>query len=106
MITWPHASTKWFERPKKSYDYRKRKCRKKNPGVLWEYGLVHSTIQNIWKNRTKMISAFEQSGSRIKRFRKPQRRDVDERLKQQRNDSDLLNCPLVMTDSDLPIPIF
>ena len=31
-----------------------------------EFGLVNSTIQIIWKNKTKIISAFEQSGSRIK----------------------------------------
>jgi hypothetical protein len=27
-----------------------------------EFGLINSTIQNICKNRTKIISAFEQSG--------------------------------------------
>jgi len=27
-----------------------------------EFGLVNSTIQAIWKNRTKIISAFEQKG--------------------------------------------
>jgi len=34
---------------------------KKKTGVRWEYGLVNSTIQTIWKNRTKIISAFEQN---------------------------------------------
>ena len=39
-----------------------------------EFGLVNSTIQTIWKSRTKIISAFEQSGTRIKRIRKPDSR--------------------------------
>jgi hypothetical protein len=41
------------------------------------FGLVNSTIQTIWKSRTKIISAFEQNGTKIKRFRKPDRSDVD-----------------------------
>jgi hypothetical protein len=44
---------------------------------VWEFGLINSIIQTIWKNRTKIISACEQNGSRRKRFRKPERRDVD-----------------------------
>ena len=48
--------------------------------VCREYDLVNSKIQTIWKNRSKMISAFEENGSRIKRFRKPERTDVDEAL--------------------------
>ena len=53
---------------------------KKKPEVRWEYGIVNSTVQTIWINRTKIISAFEQNGWRIKRFRKTERRDVDEAL--------------------------
>jgi len=34
----------------------------------------------IWENRTKIISAFEQSGSTIEQFRNPERIDVDEAL--------------------------
>ena len=48
--------------------------------VCQECDVVNSTNQRIWKNKTKIISAFEQNGSRIKRFRKPERSDVDESL--------------------------
>ena len=34
----------------------------------------------IWKNRTKIIGVFKLNGSRIKRFREPERRDGDEAL--------------------------
>jgi hypothetical protein len=33
-----------------------------------EFGLVNSMIQIIWKNRTKIISMFEQNRSGIKQF--------------------------------------
>jgi len=36
--------------------------------VCLGFGLVNSTIQKICKNRTKIISEFEQNGSRVKRF--------------------------------------
>jgi hypothetical protein len=32
-----------------------------------EFGLVNSPIPMIWKNRTKINSAFELNGSRLKR---------------------------------------
>jgi len=48
--------------------------------VCLEFGLVNSTIQKICKNRTKIISGFEQKGSRVKRFRTPGGRDDDEAL--------------------------
>jgi lipoate-protein ligase A len=49
--------------------------------VCQKYGLVNSTIQKIWENKTKIISVFENSGSRIKRFGKqPERSDVEEAL--------------------------
>jgi len=38
----------------------------------WEFGLVNSTIQIIWKINTKIVSTFEQNGSRIKKFQKPE----------------------------------
>jgi hypothetical protein len=45
----------------------------------------------IWKNETKNISVFEKNGSRIKRFRKPERSDGDEAqvkwLQQQKGDN-------------------
>jgi hypothetical protein len=48
--------------------------------VCREFGVVNSATQTIWKNRSKMIIAFEQNGLRIKRFRKHERGDVDETL--------------------------
>jgi len=36
---------------------------KNKADVSWEFGLVHSTIQTICKNRIKIISTFEQNGS-------------------------------------------
>jgi len=36
------------------------------PDVHWEFYLVHSTIQKILKNRTKIINGLEQNGLRIK----------------------------------------
>jgi hypothetical protein len=40
--------------------------REKKPDVFWELGLVNSMTQKIWENRTKIISAFEKNGTRIK----------------------------------------
>jgi len=45
-----------------------------------EFGIIISTKQTIWENRTKINSAFEQNASRTKRFRKPERIDVGEAL--------------------------
>jgi hypothetical protein len=45
-----------------------------------EFGLVNSTVQTVWYNENKIIGALEQNGSRIKRFRKPERRDLNEVL--------------------------
>ena len=44
-----------------------------------EFGLVNSTNQRFVKT-TNIISKFERNGSRIKRFRKPERSDDDEAL--------------------------
>ena len=38
--------------------------------MCWEFGLVNSVIQKLWRNRTKIINAFEQNGSRIEPFQK------------------------------------
>jgi len=48
--------------------------------VCREFGLINSMIQRICKNITKINSTFERKGSRIKRFRKPERSDVNEAL--------------------------
>jgi len=48
--------------------------------VCRKFGLVNSTNQSIWKKITKIINEFEQKGSRIIRFRKPERSDVAEAL--------------------------
>jgi hypothetical protein len=45
-----------------------------------KFGFVNRTIQKIWKNIFKIISAFQQDGLKLKRFRKPGRSDVDEAL--------------------------
>jgi hypothetical protein len=59
--------------------------------VCREFGLVNSIIQTILKNETKIISVFEQNGSRIKRFRKSERSEEDEALfkwfKQQKSEN-------------------
>jgi hypothetical protein len=39
---------------------------KKKADVCQEFGLINSWAQKIWKNRTKIISAFEKNRSRIK----------------------------------------
>jgi len=41
-------------------------------GMCQELGLWNSRNQIIWKNRTKIISMFEQSRSGIKQFWKPE----------------------------------
>ena len=48
--------------------------------VCREFGFVNSAISKICKIKTKIISAFENDESRIKRFRKPERSDVFEEL--------------------------
>jgi len=42
-----------------------------------EFGLVYSAVQTTWKNRTKTTGEFEQNCSRMKRFSRPERSDVD-----------------------------
>jgi lipoate-protein ligase A len=64
---------------------------KKKADVGRKVGLVNSTIEMVCKNGTKIISAFEQNGSTIKQFRKPERNDVNEALlrwfQQERSDN-------------------
>ena len=53
---------------------------KRKADMCHDFCLVNSTLQNMWKNITKIISAVEQNGWRIKRFRKPELSDDDEVL--------------------------
>jgi hypothetical protein len=48
--------------------------------VFQEFGVVNSTIQRIWKNRTIIFSVFEYEESRIKRFRQLEQSDVNKAL--------------------------
>jgi hypothetical protein len=45
---------------------------KKKADICQEFYLIHSVIQTIWKNRTKIIRVFVQNRSRIKQFHKPE----------------------------------
>jgi hypothetical protein len=40
--------------------------RKKKADMGCEFGLINSMTQMIWKNRNKIITAFEWNGLRIK----------------------------------------
>jgi hypothetical protein len=53
---------------------------KKEADVCYEFGIVNSTIQMVWKKRRKIISIFERNGSSVKQFRKPAWSDVSETL--------------------------
>jgi hypothetical protein len=53
---------------------------KKKTDMCGEFGFMNSTIKMIWKNKTKIISASEQKGLRIKQFWKPEQSDVDDAL--------------------------
>jgi hypothetical protein len=77
---------------------------KEKADVCREFGLVNSMTQTMWKNITKIICAFQQNGSRIKRLLKPKRSDVDEALlkwlKQQRSDNVPMNGPLLIIKAE------
>jgi len=45
---------------------------KKDSWWGWELGLPNSAIEMFWKYKTKIISAFEQNGSSIMQYRKPE----------------------------------
>ena len=73
---------------------------KNEANVCREFGLITSTIQTIWRNRTKIISVFEQNESRSKQFHNPKRSYVDEALlkwfKQERSDKVSARGPLLV----------
>ena len=52
--------------------------------------LGNSAIQKSWENTTRIISAFQQNGSKLKRFLKPEQSEVHEGcfkwFKQERSD--------------------
>jgi hypothetical protein len=77
---------------------------KKKADVCSEFGLVNSTIQTIWKNRDKIVSAFGKNGSQIKRLRKPEQSDMDEALlkwfKQKRSENVPVSGPLLMSKAE------
>ena len=77
--------------------------------VCREFGPENSTIQTIWRNRTKIISAFEVNGSKVKLFRKPGRSDVKALLnwfKQDGSDNVPVRGPHLMRTFVLHIPKF
>ena len=105
MVTWLESQTErrfWASKEKLS-DKTNRKWKKVNLTCFWN--MKNSTIQTIWKNSTKVISAFEPKGSRIMRFLKPERSEVDEALlnwfMQARSDNALVSCSLLMRTSVL-----
>ena len=53
---------------------------KKKDDMCSEFVLIYSTFQRIWQQRTKIISAFEHKGRRIKWFQKPEQSDINEML--------------------------
>jgi hypothetical protein len=67
--------------------------------VCRKFGLLNFTVQNIWKNITNVISAFERSGLRIKQFRKPEPSYVNMALlkwfEHQRSDSVIVSSLLL-----------
>jgi len=80
--------------------------KKKIAVACQEFGLSNSTLQMICKSRTEIISTFDQNGSRIKRFRKSKRSEVDEVLlkwfKPERGDNVPVSGPLLMMIFVLP----
>jgi hypothetical protein len=75
-------------------------------GACHEFGLINSKIKTICKNRTTITRAFEQKGSRIKRFRKSKRSDVNKALlklfKQETGNNALESGHLLMITFVLP----
>jgi hypothetical protein len=61
-----HRQKEDSERRRKVAVIRETENGKKKADMCQEFGLVNSTAQTIWKSRTKIITAFEQSGWRIK----------------------------------------
>jgi hypothetical protein len=59
---------------------RRTQNEKDKDDVGREIGRLFSMIQKIWKNKTKIVSAFVQNGSRKKRHLKSEGPDVDDAL--------------------------
>lgn len=72
--------------------------------VCREFNLVNSTVGTIWKDRKKIMEAYLESGSSIKRIRKPTRQDLDEALlkwfTQQRTANVPINGPLLAAKAE------
>jgi hypothetical protein len=83
MVTWwhgyIHTQNKGTEHQRKSWSDTIGNGKKK-ANRCWEFGLVNSMIQTIWKISTKIISAFEHKRSSIKQFLMPEWSDIDEAL--------------------------
>ena len=72
------AKTLWPSKEKlKSHEKQKTE---KKIDVCREFGRVNATCQTTLEKQINIICASEQIGSRIKRFRKPERSDVDKAL--------------------------
>jgi len=54
--------------------------KKNEAGMYQEFCFINSKIQMIWKDRTKIVSALEKNGWRIKRFWKPGWSDINKGL--------------------------
>jgi hypothetical protein len=85
---------------------RQTENRKKKPDMFREFVLVKCAFQNIFKNRAKIISAFEENGTTVKRLRKPGRSDANEALLKwfnpQKNDNVSVSGPLFIITFVLP----
>ena len=85
---------------------RQTENRKKKVDIFREFVLVNFAIQKVFKNRAKIISAFEENGWTIKRLRKPERSDAIEALmkwfKPQKNDIVSVSVPLFIITFALP----
>lgn len=72
--------------------------------VCREFGLANSTVCTIWKDRQKIIDAFQHGSSRAKKIRKPIRQDLDEALlkwfTQQRTANTPINGPLLAAKAE------
>jgi hypothetical protein len=82
VITWLQSPTNGrFWQSKKSYsDTKNRKGNEVD--VCRVFCLVNSAIQTTSKNGAENISVIAENGSRIKRFRKPERSGFHEALYQ------------------------
>lgn len=71
----------------------------KKVDVSREFDLAYSSLISIWANREKILNTFAQNGSKLKRIRKPLRKDLDEALYswyvQQKNNNKPVNGRLL-----------